>query len=185
MSRGAVLVGVVTSAIALALSTAGCSLILDFSPGSDADVGPANDGPDAGDPCELFEPNDALASPAQVAAGTYRLGICPAGDRDFLAFDLQANQDVTIQIDFVNEDSRGDLDMRLYAVIDSQVISVSEGFGEREMISHTAAGGDQLPAGSYVIEVFPFANTIQNDYTFEMTISDGPVPDAGPIDAMM
>lgn len=175
MSRSRVLLGMT----ALCIGHAGCSLVLDFPelPPRDGGV----DGTAAA--CAELEPNDALEAPSPIAPGTYALAICPAGEHDFFSFNLAVNQDVTIEVTFAEGGEDGDLDMRLYRESDGAVMSESEGFSTTEQIAHVAADGDQLAEGTYVVEVFPFADTIGNDYSLVLTITAGPMVDAGMIDA--
>jgi len=181
MFRGGALAG----GVSLCLSLGGCSLVLDFSEQDDA--GPIDatlfDGPDAPDPCTLFEPNDMISDAVQIDPGNYGLGICPAGESDFLRFTVGANADVTIRISFSNTDGGGDLDLRLFDASDGAVVVVSEGFGDEELISRTVAGGNALAAGDYIIQIFPFSVMIQNNYLLELTIVEDMTPDAGIPDA--
>lgn len=182
MMRGGALAGV----ISLCLSLAGCSFVLDFSEEQDAGIDAiSGDGPD---PCALFEPNDSLDQPAAIDPGTYSLGICPAGENDFMSFSVGDGADVTIRISFTNTDGGGDLDLRLYDASNQGVVDVSEGFGDEEMISRTVGGGNALAAGDYIIQVFPFSPMIQNNYVLELSVVENIMPDAGldaaPVDAM-
>ena len=170
--------GALLGAFSLCLSLTACSFVLDFSDSDDA--GPIDaarfDGPDAPDPCSLFEPNDAIGEAVQIDPGAYGLGICPAGESDYLQFTVAANQDVTIRISFSTAGGGGDLDLRLFDASNGAVIDVSEGIGDEEMITRSSGAGNQLAAGDYIIQVFPFAASMQNNYSLELTVQDGPPP---------
>jgi hypothetical protein len=172
MSPGRILLGMSAACVWLG----GCSLVLDFP-----ELPPRDGGADANAAaCAELEPNDELAAPSAITPGAFSLAICPTGDLDFFRFEVAGGQDVTIDLSFQNGGEDGDLDLRLYRESDGAVISVSDGFDAAgEQITQTAADGDQLTAGMYVIEVYPFAETIQNEYSLTLAIG-GVTPDAGP-----
>ncbi len=153
--------------IPLAVTAAGCSLILDFSESTDAgpiDAVPTPDGPG----CDTFEPNDTLATAMAITSGSYVLGICEPGDHDFFRFDVDGNQDMTVRADFVN--TVGDLEMRLFNSLGG-LEGNSQGFDNFEQIIRSMADGNRLAAGTYFVEIWGFNDTATNDYELTLTIS--------------
>jgi len=169
------------------LALSGCSLVLDFD-GDLVDAAPEPDGPviDAGpllpdappDPATVLEPNNTMGEAALITPGTYGpMAIKPAGDHDFFKFTLDADHDVTVEIQF--SQSNGDLDLRLY---DGTGVKIGEsaGVSDNETINCTAAmkcGPNSmmnlgpLPAGDYVIEAYGFNNMQTNDsYLLVLTV---------------
>ncbi len=164
---------------ALLLGTsAGCSLLLDFSEKADAgsgedanaiDAGPVGDG---GDPCTAYEPNDALAEAIAIEPGTYEpLAICPAGDDDYFSFVVGDNQDMVVEALFSNQGGAGDLEMRLYNS-SGEVVDRSETFNDNERIERSLAGSNQLLAGTYIVQMYGFNDTTENTYSLVLTISN-------------
>ncbi len=153
----------------------GCSLILDFSDKADAgpetdaevvDAGPVGDG---GDPCAAYEPNDELAQAYPIEPGTYSpLAICPAGDDDYFSFVLDSPRDMVVDALFDNKDGAGDLEMRLYDS-NGEVIDSSENFTDNEHIERSLAQSNQLVAGTYIVQVWGYNGTVQNDYELVLT----------------
>ncbi len=119
------------------------------------------------DTCNGFEPNETLATAAPMTAGTYLLGICQPGDRDFFAVTVDGNQDLVVRIDFANAD--GDLDMRLFDSLGG-VIASSAGFESFERIERSLAASNRLGAGTYFVEVFGFNDTNTNNYMLALTL---------------
>ncbi len=169
------------TAASLALTTAilftsGCSLVLDFGEKSDAgpeidasivDAGPVGDG---GDPCGAYEPNDSLAETFEIVPGSYSpVAICPAGDNDYFTFVLDAPRDAVIEAVFANLGGAGDLEMRLYNS-SGENIDASETFTDNERIERSLAQSNQLIAGSYIVQIYGFGNTVENDYELILTL---------------
>lgn len=163
--------------ICAVLLCGGCSLILDFSDEetpAEADAAVSDAAPlvDGGDPCANFESNDELAAAVLITPGTYEpLGICPGGDKDFFRFELLDNQDMVVEALFDNMGGAGDLEMRLYDGATGIVVDQSMGVLDNERIERSLANGDQLLAGEYIVEIYGFNATIQNEYTLVLTIA--------------
>ena len=159
------------------IALGGCSLILDFDveadggPG-DAGVADATPNGDAGpDPCDTGEPNDDISEAFSISAGTHSdLAICPAGDKDFYRFTLGEAQDLVIALTFDNMGGAGDLEMRLYDRLGA-IVDGSMGFGNTERIERSLAMTNQLPAGDYSIEIYPFSASTQNTYSLDLAIT--------------
>lgn len=160
----------------------GCSLILDFDdPVESIDGGPLDGGSDAAqDPdadlrpdastaanCDVLEPNDSLDAPQAITPMTIAAAHCPSGDPDFYSFVLEANNELTITLEFLNEPTPGDLNLRLYDAA-QEIRSVASGTGTIDTIAHSPGLGNALPAGTYVIEVFPAANSFAKDYSLTL-----------------
>jgi len=161
----------------LVTMSAGCSLLLDFSekadagPGGDADVVDAGPIGDGGDPCNAFEPNDTLSAAVGIEPGTYEpLAICPVGDHDYFSFEIGDNQDVVVEAFFSNEGGAGDLEMRLYNS-SGEVVARSESFSDNERIERSLAASNQLLAGTYLIEMYGFHDTTENEYSLVLTVT--------------
>ena len=162
--------------LAAILFTSACSLVLDFGektdagPESDAvvvDAGPVGDG---GDPCAAYEPNNALGETYEIVAGTYApVAICPSGDEDYFSFVLDAPRDAVIEAVFANLGGAGDLEMRLYDST-GETIGTSETFTDNERIERSLAQSNQLVAGTYIVQMYGFGNTVENDYTLILTL---------------
>jgi|GEM_PF-996841 len=124
-------------------------LVQDFAdPGSqyefDLTVTPAVCTPDA------FEPNDALAAPSSMAAGSYSLSLCPTDD-DYFGIALAVDELLDVQALFDN--TEGDLDLALYDPSGTLIVdSISS--DDDEAVQHLAA-----TAGTYVVEI-----TLVNDF---------------------
>lgn len=186
--RAAVIAGVLLVAAALA---GGCSLILNFddsSLGSPPDAS-AVGGADASTSavCSALEPNDSLASPSLVLPGTYALALCPpATDIDYIAFDVGLQQDVTIDLSFDDNGGVNDIDMRLYNAANGQMVDSAATAGPSEHIEHSAALGNQLPQGRYIIEAYQGATATASppELPYSLTVKVGapPVVDAGSSD---
>jgi len=171
-----------TGSLVLAVTTAmlfsGCSLILNFDeeekPGDvDAAVSDAAPLVDGGDSCAAFESNDELAAAVLITPGTHGpLGICPGGDLDFFRFDLGDNEDMVVEATFENLGGAGDLEMRLYDQATGMVVDGSMGVLNFERIERSLANADQLPAGTYIVEIYGFNGTTENpNYSLSLTIS--------------
>jgi hypothetical protein len=157
------------------LFASGCSLILDFSdkadagPNSDADVVDAGPVGDGGDPCAAFEPNDALAEAYPIEPGTYSpLAICPSGDDDYFSFVLAEARDMVVEALFDNQGGAGDLEMRLYNSL-GEIIANSQNFEDNERIERSLAQSNQLQPGTYIVQMYGFNGTVQNDYVLTLT----------------
>jgi hypothetical protein len=164
------------AAVAAILFTSGCSLVLDFGEKTDAgpetdavvvDAGPVGDG---GDPCAAFEPNDSLAETFEIVAGSYSpVAICPTGDNDYFSFVLDAPRDAVIEAVFANLGGAGDLEMRLYNS-SGENIDNSETFTDNERIERSLAQSNQLIAGTYIVQIYGFGNTVENSYELVLTL---------------
>lgn len=160
----------------------GCSLVLDFDdPPAPPDAMVADAIPAAA--CEFGEPNDSrpMAFPLDEVSGQ-SAGICTEGDRDFYSIAVDDGAEVTIEILFMQDGARGDLDLRLLDV-DGNIMarSLSTDADERIVCPGTSPTCDQLVAGNYFIEVFGFADSTLNGYTLSFSQVGGtPPPDAGP-----
>jgi pre-peptidase len=162
----------------IALQTAGCSLILDFSNSAipvDAEI----DAPYTAEECMFKEPNDSPATAAVITpTDTGPAAICATGmtgidDHDFYKFTVPANTTkVIVSIAFTNRPT-GDLDLRLYNKTGTTVLSRSSGFGDTETITCPGASPacTALVPDDYVFEVFPALTGSVNDYTFSVMLT--------------
>ena len=161
-------------ALAIPMSfVAGCSLILDFdTPITDAGPPAADAGidaiprPDGGvDMYEAGNGNNDFMTATPINPGTYdALSIYPKADRDYYTFTLAASQTVQIDCNFVPAD--GDLELVLYdSAVPANIVGSSMNFSIDE---HITAG--PLPAGTYFIEVYGFADDFTNSYQLVLTL---------------
>lgn len=165
------------SRLALALvvlSTAGCSLVLDFSDGAiPLDASP--DAPYTQAQCDYKEPNNSLAEAATLTPGeTGPAAICASDpeDHDFYRFTVPADTaSVTVQINFTNRPS-GDIDLKLHDAAGT-LVAQSRGFLDGETIICPAASPAcaMLTPGDYVMEVFPALAGAVNVYDIALTIT--------------
>jgi hypothetical protein len=171
------------SSLGLVGALPGCSLLLDFDePLESIDGGPRDGSADDAAPlpdailnpdaalaanCEALEPNDSLATPQAITPMTIAAAHCPGGDLDFYSFELAANTELTITLDFLNDPTPGDLNLRLYDSA-QDVRSVASGTGTSDQIIHSPGLGNALPAGTYTIEVFPAAGSFAKDYSLTL-----------------
>jgi hypothetical protein len=169
--------------LAVACASLGCSLLLDFDgtieEEADASV------PDAGPPaqCLALEPNDMIEAAQHIDPGTRQLAICPGSDQDFLSFDLGSGADMVLSITFDDAAGKADLNLRLYSASTGLVVDTAMGSGDDERIERSDPRGNQLTAGTYVIEVYASGDQPpeQIDYNLSLEVSGGvPLPDAGP-----
>lgn len=177
---GALFAGAGIAGLALC---AGCQLVLDFAPLADAsppDSGPLvtdSAPPDATvDPCDQLEPNDRLDDGSPIGPGALAAAICPAGDVDYFRFDLDGEQDMAVDLTF--EAGPSDLELELYEAETASLITISTGLDANERIEYSEEVSGRLPAGTYGVRVFARDAEAQNDYDLTLTI--GALPDAGP-----
>ena len=157
--------------LAFAALLPGCSLILDFSD-SAAPHDAAIDAVYTQEQCDLLEPNDSVETAVMVdkATATGTAAICApammggAEDHDFYKFTV-ATVPFTVKITFTNR-SKGDLDMKVYKT-DGTLIGQSRGFGDGESLTCPGASPacPSVPAGDYILEVFPAVSGSVNTYT--------------------
>jgi hypothetical protein len=160
---------------------AGCQLILDFSPIEDGGTGGTqidSAAADAFDACGVLEENDGLAAAAPIDVGTFRAGICPAGDEDYYGFMLDGTQDLVIVMMF--QPGPEDLDLELYDATTTELVRVSIGSQGVDRIEQSLAVGGRLPAGAYAARVFGHEPAVQNEYDLTLT-HGGALPP--PVDA--
>ena len=78
---------------------------------------------------------------------------------------------MVVEIAFDNMLGAGDLEMRLYEQATGMVIDRSMGALDFERIERSLANMEQLPAGGYIIEIYGFNATTQNEnYTLSLTL---------------
>jgi len=149
--------------------------MLDFSqkadagPEGDADLGDGGPAGDAGDPCAAYEPNDTLAAAYPIVPGSYSpLAICPSGDDDYFSFVLAEARDMVVEALFDNQGGAGDLEMRLYNGL-GEIIGTSANFEDNERIERSLAQSNQLQPGTYIVQMYGYGGTIQNDYVLVLT----------------
>jgi hypothetical protein len=155
-------------------STAGCSLVLDFSETAipkDAEI----DGAASQAECEFGEPNDTAAAATVFAAGDVGpAGICGDGfdDHDFYRLTVPANTSVSVQINFISSAS-GDLDLKLYDKTGTTVLASSIGFANVEQITCPGASPMclALAPDDYLFEVLPAIIGAKNRYDIAVTIT--------------
>jgi hypothetical protein len=171
LARGAChrAIGRAAGVISLALM-AGCTLILDFEdPPAPVDALQL----DAIDPgaCELGEPNQTrpAAFPLDLATDL-DAAICEPGDHDFYSISVDANQTVTVAMSFVQQGSRGDLDLRLYDGNGNVVARSASADSDERIVcpSATPPVCVQLEAGPYFIEVYGFEDQHVNAYSIRV-----------------
>jgi hypothetical protein len=159
----------------LAASSAGCSLILDFSDKAGVHDA-ALDGPYTQAECAYFEPNDTLATAAMIdpAVDMGPAAICPPAsglteDDDYYKFTVPATATKTTIV-LVDAPGGGDLDLKLYDA-NQQVVGQSRNFSTTETLICPAVSPacPALAAGDYVLEVLPGSATNLNNYTFTIT----------------
>jgi hypothetical protein len=171
----------------LLLTAPGCSWLLDFSdnaiPGDAAFPGPDSAFDQA--ECDYKEPNDSVATAAAIqladmaGAAIGPAAICPGvtEDHDFYKLTVDAaTARLEIRLAYVYGAAR-DLDLRLDDEAGGE-IAVSRGFSDEELLR---CPGDSpacpaLPAGDYVIEVFPAVTGAVNRYTIAITTAAAPSP---------
>lgn len=190
-SRRVVAAWAVAAALIGGASVGGCSLILGFdksslnNPNIDAAMIAGADA--AGDQiCAALEPDDSLQQPAVLLPGTYEGALCPAAtDKDYIAFDVETNQDVTVDLSFDDRGGANDIDLRLYNAATGQIVATAATSGPSEHLARTAAGANQLPAGRYVVELFQGATATASPaelpYSITISVTAPPPPaDAAP-----
>jgi hypothetical protein len=160
--------------VALGLASAsGCSLALDFSPGAI----PVDAPPYSQNECEYAEPNNALEEAAVLTTeDTGPAAICGGAgdpeDHDFYRFTVPPNTaSVSVRVRFASGPT-GDLDLRLTDAA-GVMVGQSRGFGDEELVVCPGASPRclQLPAGDYVIEVFPAKVGSVNRYEIALSIT--------------
>jgi len=172
--------------LGFAASLGGCTALLDFSepiePANNADAAvetvdatPAVDALTAFDAaaaanCEAFEPNDSLATPSPITPGTIAAAICPDADSDFYSFSLLGNTNLTVTLVFDNASS--DLNLRLYNTADA-VVAAAVGTDATEQILRGPATANELPAGTYRVEVFSATGDSTLDYDLTLDLAVG------------
>lgn len=155
--------------MALAASSSGCQLLLDFS--ELADGGASDDGAvpaDASALCAAGEPNDSFETATAVSSGA--LGaVCGGGDRDLYKFTVDGNQDVEVVVSFT---AGADTDLELDLVdAAGTVLTVSTGLDGDERIEQSAALGNRLAAGDYAAEIYGRTDAVSNEYELIVTIT--------------
>jgi hypothetical protein len=110
---------------------------------------------------DAAEPNDSVEAPSSLSAALGQpLNSC--GANDFYAFEAQAGERISININFIHAD--GDVDAKLYAPNpDTGMLSpvtFASGVMDNELIEH-----DAMISGTYVLEVYGFGNGPGNTYT--------------------
>jgi hypothetical protein len=160
-------------AFVVALSSSGCSLILDFS----GDVKATPDAPYSMAECNFKEPNDTRDT--AIALDVTDVGpaaICPTmmgvDDHDFYKVTLPASSQVSFKITY-NFFASGDLDLQLTDAAGA-VLSSSRGFDNDEII--TCPGSSPpcvgpLAAGDYILEVFPAQPGASNRYDIQIGVT--------------
>lgn len=127
------------------------------------------DGAESSVYCPRFEPNDRLEEASILERRNALAAVCPAGDEDYYAFDVERDQDVTVLVRFESPQSMRDLDLRLYD--DSgALIDESATLDDFEFIQRTSAFSNRLPQGGYSFAVRARDQATQNDYAFVLTV---------------
>jgi hypothetical protein len=174
------------AAMGFAVGLGGCTFLLDFDepldPGASDASPPAIDAADVADAspaadaalaanCDAFEPNDTLATPAAITPGALAAAICPDADGDFYSFSLLGSTNLTITLAFDNTSS--DLNLRLYNSAD-EVVAAAVGTDATEQIVRGPAQTNELPAGTYRIEVFSATadSTLDYDLTLDLAVGN-------------
>lgn len=157
-------------AIALCLLP-GCSLILDFS---DPPAPPDAFTIDAlgGAACTFDEPNETAAAAVAIDPVMGQdAAICEVGDRDFYAITVADNQTMTFEVVFAQQGTQGDLDEKLLDMGGTTIArSLSTDANEKIVCPGTSPSCPQLAAGTYIVEVFGFADSTVNTYTINYTL---------------
>jgi hypothetical protein len=160
-------------ALALTLSSTGCSLVLDFS----GDVKATVDAPYSMVECDYKEPNDTRETAAVLDVAEVGLAaICPTmmgvDDHDFYKITLPASSMVQFKISY-NFFATGDVDLQLTDA-GGAVLSSSRGFDNDEIIACPGSSPPcvgPLAAGDYVLEVFPAQPGMANRYDIAITVT--------------
>src|SRR5215470_11710962 len=158
-----------------AVACTGCEVLLDFNapPPAPVDAPTTPDAPPLPDPCGVLEKNDSFGAAIAVPNGEARIAaICPVGDVDFYKVTLTANQTLDFKILFTN--AKGDLDMVLQ---DSGMTERAASHGTVDNEEIKCPGGTppndckQLPAGDYVVKVYPGVMGMTNTYQLSVSIT--------------
>jgi hypothetical protein len=141
-----------------------------------ADSGPAGDGDPQGLTCNNdseIEPNNSIADATRTtipSSGPFRLvslAICPTGDQDFFQFDIAANGiDVVIEIEYMA--GRGGLGLELLKG-DGSILSTGAPVDGNLDIVRVAI--PNIAQDTYIARVFPSETGNQNNYAFEISLS--------------
>jgi len=109
-----------------------------------------------------FEPNNILAEASPYLEAVSGLTLC-GDDEDLFSFEATAGQRLTISISFNHGD--GDIDLMLLGLDGAQVLSVSDGRSNGEIVSAV------IPAdGVYTARVFSLNEDVRSRYSIEATL---------------
>jgi hypothetical protein len=159
--------------LGLLLGASGCSLVLDFS----GSAKPAIDAPFNDAECAFQEPNDSATTATALAlTDVGPAAICSTtmgvDDHDFYKITITANTMLSAQITFLTS-TTGDLDLKLSDSVGT-VLSSSRGFDNDELIvcpGATPPCAGPLPAGDYILEVFPASPGMANRYDIALVLT--------------
>ncbi|HVV86912.1 MAG TPA: PPC domain-containing protein [Kofleriaceae bacterium] len=153
----------------LAAPLGGCSLVLDFSPLPDA---APTDAPVTDAQCAAFEPNDDPSTPTDIQPGQLMAAICAAGESDYFRITVEADQTISVKIEFDNRGGAGDLDLRLLSGDGAMAYDDSKTATDTEEVmcpGGTRCPQSSLPAGMYLVQVVGATRTVQGPYTLTYT----------------
>jgi len=160
------------AAVAGALLSGGCTLILDFDdPPAPPDAMVPDAIPDTA--CMFGEDNDSRTRAYALTPVTGQVaGICDAGDHDYYSLQVATGQALTFEIVFDQQGARGDLDLRLLDV-NGQLVAQSISADRDEKIVCPGEGPHcgPLVAGNYFVEVYGYSDTTTNAYTIDYTLT--------------
>ena len=116
---------------------------------------------------DAYEDDDSFIQANEIGDGeTQDHSILPAGDEDFVWFDLAA----AFNSISLNTGGSGDTQLYLYDSTFTQIDYDDDGLGALSLIEHSCRPGDALPAGSYFAKVTEFGGTI-DAYTLNFSTS--------------
>ena len=122
---------------------------------------------------DRFEDNDVRANPATVGPSEFpELVACP-NDADFFAVDLNADDEIVIDLGF--SQAGGNIDLRLYNP-EGEAVAASASIDDDEHVAYTA-----LLSGTFLIEVFYFHPSAELGNAYSMTVAvNTPQPECEP-----
>jgi hypothetical protein len=141
-----------------------------------ADGGPAGDADPQGLTCNNdseIEPNNSISAATRTtipSSGPFRLvslAICPTGDQDFFQFDIAANGvDVVVEVEYMS--NRGTLGLELLKG-DGSILSTGAPVSGNLDILRVAI--PNIAQDTYIARVFPGETGVQNNYSFQISLS--------------
>ncbi len=116
---------------------------------------------------DLYEPNEDFADARVIAPGrAIQAYICDANDQDWFKFDVQAGQEITVDLTHLP----ADYDLELYDAGEANVAGSNNSGTADERVQHTATS-----AGAYRVRVYGYngAHDASHAYTLLVQVSGG------------